>query len=390
MSTAFKYFGFTIATVVALFAGAAVALAQAPTVVFEETPLFLNANIQPGDSVARTITVTNTGTSAEEVYLSSANVFSTGLGEVMKLVVTAPGSTYFTGVFDDFFDDTPLTLGSVAGGETKVYTLSAALPSGVGNAYQTKQLGFDLIIGFVGGGSVTDNPGGARGGGGGGTSILRIFNEEVTSVVGDTATLSWNTNLNASTYLVCGVVGDIPFTLSAVPPLFGYQFTVPEADTDTKVHTVILSGLDIGEYECRPAGRVGPSEPFTVGKALQFAIGPDGLVAGVATSQPTIGGFISSPTGSVLGASGKGTFGGPTYEEWKAELEAERAAKAAADGTATSSSDGSDTESGSETGGQEGSEGVRFDFKISWYWFLLAALILGGVWYWRRSIKTLE
>lgn len=380
MNTTFKYFGYMVATLVALLGSATVAMAQAPTVVFEETPLFLDANIEPGDSVSRTITVTNTGAESEEVYLSSSNVYSTGLGEVMELSVTAPGSSYFAGVFDDFFADTPLTLGSLAGGESRVYSLAANLPSDVGNAYQTKQLGFDLIIGFVGGGEVTDNPGG----GGGGTIQLRIFNEEVDSVAGNSATLSWNTNLNASTYLVCGVVSDEAFVLTAIPPLFGYQFTLPEADADTKIHTAVLNGLDIGEYECRPAGRGSPSKPFTVGEALRFAIDPEGQVAGVATSQPVIGGLISAPTGSVLGASGKGTFGGPTYDEWKAELEAERAAKAAAE-AASSTNGGSinDTESTNTTEGE--SEDGSIYTKIPWYWFLLVLLILGGIWYWRRT-----
>ena len=377
MNITFRHLGYVVTTLVLLLCTTNMALAQAPVVVFEETPLFLDANIEPGDTVARTITVTNTGAESEEVYLSSANVFSPGLGEVMELIVEAPGSTYFTGVFDDFFANTPLTLGVVTGGETKVYTLRATLPTGTGNAYQTKQLGFDLIIGFVGGGEVTDNPGG---GGGGGTIQLRIFNEDVDSVVGDTATLSWNTNLNASTYLVCGVVSDEPFLLTAVAPLFGYQFTLPEADTDTKVHTAVLTGLDVGEYECRPAGRVGPSKPFTVGEALQFAIGPDGQVAGVATSQPVIGGFINAPTGSVLGASGKGTFGGPTYDEWKAELEAERAAKAAAEASSSTTADSS-TNSEESTSGE--SEQAPIHTKISWYWLLIAALLIGGIWYWK-------
>lgn len=381
MNNTIKHFGYFIILATVILGGTKAASAAAPTVVFEKAPLFLDADIKPGDSEARTITVTNTGTNAEEVYLSSANVFSTGLGEVMELVVTAPGSTYFTGVFDDFFEATPMSLGSVASGETKVFTLRASLSSSTGNAYQTKQLGFDLIIGFVGGGSVTDNPGSGGGGGSNsGTIKLIIFNEEVDSVVGSTATLSWNTNLNASTYLVCGVVSATPFTLNVVPPLFGYQFVLPEENTNTKAHTAVLEGLDEGKYECRPAGRVSPSKPFTVGEALQFEIGPAGLVAGAATSQPTVGGFISYPTGSVLGMS-DGKADGPDYNQWKAELEAERAAKAAALAAAASSTASS---TNSEVKNSEGKSGdLPIQNQFSWYWLILIALLLGGVWYWR-------
>lgn len=383
MNTTLRHFGYLLLCYGVFFGSGSVALAQVPTVVFEKTPLFLDSNIEPGDSEARTITVTNTGPTAEDVYVSSGNEFSTGLGEVMSLVVTAPGSTYFIGVFDDFFDVTPLALGSVASGETKVFTLSAALPSSAGNVYQTKQLGFDLIIGFVGGGSVTDNPGGG-GGGGGGTIKLNIFNEKVDSVVGSTATLSWNTNLNASTYLVCGVVNDIPFTLSTLPPLFGYQFVLPEENTNTKVHKGILAGLDLGQYECRPAGRVSPSKPFTVGEALRFSItAPEGQVAGIATSQPTIGGFVNNrPTGSVLGASWGSKGSGPTYDEWKAELDAERAAKAALVAAAASSTVATSGDAINTASSEGESEEAPTTNKIAWwYWLILAVILLSGGFY---------
>lgn len=362
--------------------GAGYALAQALEVDFEATPLFLDANIEPGDSEARTVTVRNTTTEEQDVYVSVLNVFSTGLGEVMELTVTAPGSTYFTGVFDDFFSTTPLSLGTLAVGETKVFTFEAAFPSSAGNEYQTKQLGFDLVIGFVGGETVTDNPGGGNGGGGG--SILRIFNEEVESVVGDTATLTWNTNLNASTYLVCGLVGDTPFTLTTIAPLFGYDFALGEFDTDTKTHTAVLTGLDTGTYECRPAGRVSPTKPFTVGEALRFTIAPGGQVAGAATTAPLISGLLSAPTGSVLGASGKGTFGGPTYDEWKAEMEAERAAALAAAST-TDTTTLSDLDDASQNeAGKSGEAESGFTALTTWYWLLGLLLILVIFWYWRR------
>jgi hypothetical protein len=389
MNTVLRHFGYLDALALMLVGITCFAFSLVPTVNFEKTPLFLDANIEPGDSEARTITVTNAGTGSEELYLSSANDFSTGLGEVMSLAVTAPGSAYFTGVFDNFFTITPLSLGSIAGGETKVFTLSAALPSGAGNAYQTKQLGFDLLIGFVGGGSVTDNPNGGSndgGGGGGKTNILKIFNELVESVDGRTATLTWNTNLNASTYLVCGVVTDVKFTLTDVAPLFGYQFVLPEQDTNTKVHKAILNGLEIGKYECRPAGRVSPSNPFTVGEALQFEISPDGQVLGAATSLPLISGFKVQPRGSVLGAY-DGKADGPTYDEWKAEMEAEKAAKAFSSATVASSSvlDDSLDNEGSEGDGED-SEKIPISASNIWYWLIFIIILILGVWY--RSSAT--
>ena len=361
-------------------------LAQTPTVTFEQTPLFLNANIVPGDSEARTVTVTNGGTESEDVYVSVANVFSTGLAEVMSIEVTSPANTHFSGVFEDFFAATPIALGTLTPGTTRVYTFNASLPAPAGNEYQEKQLGFDLIIGFVGGGQVVDNPGGGNGGGGGGSTQLTIFNEEVESVSGNGATLTWNTNLNASTYLVCGLLGNEPFVLTATPPLFGYDFVLPETVSITKVHSAYLTGLDIGTYECRPAGRVNPTKPFTVGQALEFTIGPDGVVAGVQTSAPLPIARPFTPTGSVLGASGKGSFGAPTYDEWKAELEAEREAKRLAELEAASSTvtqGGSSTSNGGETSDIE----VESDSSLSWFWALVVLFVLSVVWYWKRGSR---
>lgn len=364
--------------------GVEVVQAQTPTVVFEATPLFLNADVLPGDAESRTVTVTNGSPDTHDVYVSVDNVFSTGLAEVMSVEVTSPASTHFSGLFEAFFTATPIDLGALAPGTSRTYTFSASLPEAVGNAYQEKQLGFDLIIGFVGGGQVNDNPGGNGGGGGGGVLELSIFNEEVDAVNGNTASLTWNTNLNATTYLVCGLLDGEPFVLTATPPLFGYEFVLPESETITKVHTGDLTGLDIGTYECRPAGRVSPSKPFTVGQALRFTIGPDGAVAGVAISAPAGLGQAKpfAPTGSVLGASGKGMIGGPTYDEWKAELEAEKKAKAEAlletASTTNDSTLGVSNKDFEDRGDESSTENV-----FAWYWGLWLLFILGVIWYWR-------
>lgn len=369
---------------------ASLAFAQTPTVVFEQTPLFLNASIMPGDAESRTVSVTNPGPETEDVYVSVQNTYSTGLAEVMNIAVTSPGMQHFAGVFESFFTATPIALGTLPPNTTKVYTFSASLAADTGNAYQEKQLGFDLIIGFVGGGTVIDTPGGGNGGSGrGGSVILNIFNEEVDGVQGDAATLSWNTNLNASTYLVCGVVTDVPFVLTATPPLFGYQFVLPETVSVTKVHTAVLNDLDIGTYECRPAGRIDDSKPFTVGEALRFTIGPEGLVAGAVTSAPLPNARPFTPTGSVLGASGKGMFGAPTYDEWKAELEAEKkaAAEAALLAASSTASGGAEQGGAGKSNDSKEGEGSTSDTS-SWYWLL--GLLAGalGVWYWRVSSRS--
>lgn len=256
-------------------------------VVFEATPLFSEAKIMPGDSVARTITVTNSNVEAEDIEIEAINVFSSGLASVISLSVTAPGDSYFSGSLEDFFTSSPLALGSLSGGSSRTYTFTASLPAGTGNALMLKNVGFDLVIGFVGGEQVIDNPGVRRSGGGGSGGIpkLRLYNEQVAdvSVASSSAVVSWNSNLPSSSYLVCGKVSEGPFVLSAVAPLFGYQFAVPEVDTKIKNHSLVVSDLDLVDYECRPAGRLTDTGSFTVGQPVSFGF-PGPLVAGASTS----------------------------------------------------------------------------------------------------------
>lgn len=255
-------------------------------VVFEATPLFSEAKIMPGDSVARTITVTNNNVEPEDIEIEAVNVFSSGLASVLNLTVTAPGDTYFSDSLEDFFTTSPLALGSLAGASSRTYTFTVSLPEGTGNALMLKNVGFDLVIGFVGGEQVIDNPAGRSGGGGnGGIPKLRLFNEQVAnvSVASSSAVVSWNSNLPASSYLVCGKVSAGPFILTTNAPLFGYQFSVPEVNTKIKNHSLLLTGLDLADYECRPAGRLSRNGLFTVGQPVKFGF-PGSLVAGASTS----------------------------------------------------------------------------------------------------------
>ena len=68
-------------------------------------------------------------------------------------------------------------------------------------------------------------------------------------------------------------------------------------DDDTKSHSVTLTNLSDGTYECRPASRRATNDAFTVGEILQFTIASDdGTDDGTTTITP---GSFSIPT--VLG-----------------------------------------------------------------------------------------
>lgn len=336
------------------WSGWSVAVASAAVeVTFSSTPLFFDADVAPGDDAVRTLSVTNDTQNTEPISVTSQNVFDTGLASVMNLTIEAAGTEYYSGSFADFFTASRTSLGQLSPGASETWTFTASLPAGTGNAYQTTEFGFDLVLGWSDG-TITDTPNGSggdavtssSGGAGGGGMQFRLFNEEVASVSAPErrATLTWNTNLRGTTYLVCGEAESGPFTLDPDADRFGYQFVVPEDPAPTVSHTAVLNDLLPGSYECRPASRPSTRVDFTVGLPLTFTI-PAGDVAGVTVSEPVpspaplinANELQHTPSGSVLGAQ-KGTFGGPTYDEWKAQNEATRTA------SSTSDSADSDTE----------------------------------------------
>lgn len=294
---------------------------------FENDPLFLNANVTPGDSTTRTVTVTNNGELPEAVYMDFQGTFDTGLAGAMVLAVDHDGTSYFSDTFADAFATSPTGLGTLGPGDTKTYTFTASLDTNSGNEHQESELGFELIIGFAGGEQVTDSPRPQplAGGGIAGRGSGLVLQNEAVAIDGDSATISWDTNRNATSYVVCGLLDSGTFTLTELPPYFGYQFTLSENESLRTSHSLTETGLEAGEYECRPASRRGTDEPFTIGRAVTFTIGepPDGQVAGETTLPQTPAPLPQQPpSGSVLGLS-KSEMGGMTYDEWRAERDQE-------------------------------------------------------------------
>ena len=278
-------------------------------VVFEQDPLFYNTNIAPGDVVARTVTVTNTSPENQSVYMDTKNETSDGLADLLYLRVDDGTPTnYFADYFTQLFSETQVSLGTLLPSETRVYTFTASLSSSADNTYQSKTMGFDLCVGFSGGDTicgVTASEPFTTSGGGGGPVDLRLLNEAVGNVdlVKRTATVSWDTNRDATSYLVCGNVTSGPFDLDPNEPYFGYDFDVEEVVGTTRAHAMNIAVSEVGTYECRPAGRRNTDDAFTVGKALRFTI-PSGSVAGESidlTTFPNSEVATLFPEGSVLG-----------------------------------------------------------------------------------------
>lgn len=102
-------------------------------VTFEESPLFVNTEILPGDSVSRTVVVRNTNEQTELVQVGASDVFSDGLSSVMSLEIAESNNVIFSDTFANFFNNLPVDLGQLSEGEQKTYYFTASLPSGSEN-----------------------------------------------------------------------------------------------------------------------------------------------------------------------------------------------------------------------------------------------------------------
>jgi hypothetical protein len=135
-------------------------------VVFQATPLFSDANIAPGYTVTRSVTVTNTSGAAQDVYVKVINGVSTGsLGDKLLLTVTDGDTTPMSNVpLSTIIGGASQLIGSgLADGATDTYNFSVYFDSSAGNDYQNSTLGFDLCVGFAGASSdscISDTSGG--------------------------------------------------------------------------------------------------------------------------------------------------------------------------------------------------------------------------------------
>lgn len=164
------------AIVVGLFGLAQTAAAASLDVVFEQEPLFSEANFLPGDAVQRYVQVTNNSGVALDIAVQSSDISDPDLlGDQIELVVKEGATELFSGSLTDFFDVSagPLDamfLSSLADGASTQYDFFATFKPETGNDYQEDSLSFDLTFGSIGesdngGGGPVQTFGGPGGGG---------------------------------------------------------------------------------------------------------------------------------------------------------------------------------------------------------------------------------
>jgi len=116
---------------------------------FENKPLFNQANFLPGDSIARYIKVTNNSADSFKIATKADNFADNdGLGNVLNLEIKQGGASLYNKKLSDFFSDGEIFLSDLVSGTQTQYDYIINFDPGAGNAYQGKNLKFDILIGY--------------------------------------------------------------------------------------------------------------------------------------------------------------------------------------------------------------------------------------------------
>ncbi len=121
-----------------------------------DDPLFPDSIIwYPGLTVNRSITVTNSSGRLQEFSLQAVNFSQTGsLAKQMQIRVKQGEVSLYPAsgdkTLESFWNNGQVSLSGIEGGKTVTYEIFVTMLSSADNAFQNKQVKFDLMMGFVG------------------------------------------------------------------------------------------------------------------------------------------------------------------------------------------------------------------------------------------------
>ncbi|GAI13999.1 unnamed protein product, partial [marine sediment metagenome] len=232
---------------------------------FEKTPLFSEANFLPGDTVTRWVRVTNNTGEDKEIGVKVINDFDpNGLGDHLNIKIKEGDDTHYENTLTQFFSETDgIPLSTLTNEQNTQYDFSITFFPETGNDYQGKSLGFDLEIGYF------EEEGGGEGGqtlttfGGGGVAILglNIFDEKLDDVSQNSATITWRTNLDATSQIIYSSENESHNFDHNNPPYFGYAHVYPEPEDSTLKtgHNLTIPNLEqCTTYYYRIVARTSP------------------------------------------------------------------------------------------------------------------------------------
>ncbi|MTI96639.1 MAG: hypothetical protein FH749_14390 [Firmicutes bacterium] len=112
--------------------------------VLDDTPIFSESNMAPGDNAASAATVSNTGEDAFDLSLSVELAAGDELlYELLVIEIGDGDSSYYRGPLHRL-DGAPL--GEIAGGEVRELDMAVSLPASAGNEYQGKEIKVSFIF----------------------------------------------------------------------------------------------------------------------------------------------------------------------------------------------------------------------------------------------------
>ena len=292
-------------------------------VVFDPDPLFDKPNFLPGDTASGEVIVTNNSGEEQDILTEAINVSdNNNLGSQLNIIIEDTGGPLYNDQLSDFLSTAgEVPLGTIASGASRIFTYTVSFIDSEDNSYQGKTLGFDVCVGFQGGQTrCGDTVIGGEDGGGGGGSIsgsgssgsvaLTIFNEQALDIsnvgASGSATITWDTNLLSTSQVVYGLASGGPYTLTLVPPNFGYPSATIEDETKVTNHSVLLTSLTSGEtYVYRVISRaspptISPEHQFTV-PSITSPLAQAGVGAVLGASAGGTGNGEPEPAGNVLG-----------------------------------------------------------------------------------------
>lgn len=298
----------------ALTASAGHQAGHAPSiqVVFQETPMFLENNLVPGETISRSLLISNTSNVKQEVFLQPENIVgcdwtaSSCVASQLVFTIDQGGKRIYQSSLQHLYRQTLIPLGTLGALEKdRRYDLSIYFRPEASNEFQDDTSGFNMVLGFKGeqtGVIDTPGPGGGgggtpvnTGGGGGGGGIvaleeLVVRNVRVTDidVTKGTAILRWETNLLSTSQAVYGFQILGPYSLDLSKKNFGYPFGTVLVPALVTEHSVQLSGLIAGQsYVYRVSSRKSETSLPSLSPEFSFTLGaPSPVVAGGAVRAP--------------------------------------------------------------------------------------------------------
>ena len=224
---------------------------------FQNSPLFNEANFNPGTSTDKWIKVTNNSGTAHDIAIEAINhpnpIGEYDLSRALNINIKQGSTDLYGGSLGnktlyDFYNAGEIILSSLASNATTQYDIIVYFPKELANEWQNRTTHFDILIGFQG------EEGQPSGGGGGGyipPQGLIIVNDQVniSGVNQTTAIFEWDTSLFSTSQLIFGSDTE-KHTLDLsdtgnVPPKYGYEHTTAEFDVTPMVthHRLVVIGL---------------------------------------------------------------------------------------------------------------------------------------------------